>query len=174
MSLVISIIEASYPKKFFFLLQPMVDEDALSHPLDDEVLDIMFIFPSSSTHRVIHTVIGEDFFSTNSRHVLYPSNLVSIFLSNAMDLLQSTSRLEIIAFKVVRPVFWAQNKLKQAMQSYDLWARNALVGGLFSRTMLMQKHEVLVTFKALQKSCEKHNSQLLTKTLQVMEKALGF
>ena len=38
----------------------------------------------------------------------------------------------------------------------------------------MQKHEVLVTFEALQKSCEKHNSWVLTKTLHVMEKAPGF
>ena len=38
----------------------------------------------------------------------------------------------------------------------------------------MQKHEVLVTFKALKKACEKHNSWFLTKTLQIMEKAPGF
>ena len=38
----------------------------------------------------------------------------------------------------------------------------------------MQKHEVLLTFGALRKSCEKHNSRLLTKTLQVTTKALGF
>ena len=125
------------PKNYRIFLQLVVDEEALSHPLDDEVLDIMFILLSSSTRRAIHHVIGEDFYSKTSRHVLYPSDLVSIFLSNAMDLLQSTSRLEIIAYKVVKLEFWAQNKLKQAMQSYDLWSRNALVGRLFSRTMLM-------------------------------------
>ena len=38
----------------------------------------------------------------------------------------------------------------------------------------MQKHEVLVTFEALQKSYEKHNSRLLTKTFQVTTKSLGF
>ena len=38
----------------------------------------------------------------------------------------------------------------------------------------MQKHEVLVTFKALQKSCEKHNSQILPKTLQVIAQAMEF
>ena len=81
------------PKNYKKFLQLVVDKDALSHPLDDEVLDIMFFLLSSSTCRVICTIIGEDFFSATSRHVLYPSNLVFIFLSNAIDLLQSTLRL---------------------------------------------------------------------------------
>ena len=78
------------PKNYRIMLQPVVEEGALSHPLDDEVLDIMFILLSSSTRRAIHNAIGEDFFFATSRHVLYPSNLVFIFLSNAIDLLQST------------------------------------------------------------------------------------
>jgi len=93
------------PKTFKIKLQPVLDEDALSHPLDDVVLDTMFIMHSYNIRHVIQTIIREDFFSVSSRNVLIPSNSVSIFLSNAMELLQSTSRLEIIAIKVVWPKY---------------------------------------------------------------------
>ena len=90
------------PKNFKIKLQPVLDEDALSHPLNDAVLDTMFIMHSYNICRVIQTIIGEDLFSISSRTMLIPSNLVSIFLSNAMELIQSTLRLEIIAIKVVQ------------------------------------------------------------------------
>ena len=38
----------------------------------------------------------------------------------------------------------------------------------------MQKNEAMVTFEALQKSCEKHNPRFLTKTFQVTTQVLGY
>ena len=48
-----------------------------------------------------------------------------------MDLLQSPLRLEIIAINFIPLEYQANNKLKYAMQNYDLWSGNALVGGIF-------------------------------------------
>ena len=128
------------PKNFRIKIHTTLDEDTLHHPLEDVILDNFFIVHSHNTRRAIQTIIGEDLFPTFARNVLFPSTLVSIFFSNAMDLLQSPSRLEIIAIKVIRPKYWADNKLKCAMQNYDLWSGNALVGGIFTRTMLMKNH----------------------------------
>ncbi len=72
-----------------------------------------------------------------------------------MDLLQSVPLLEIMAAKVIHFEFWGEHKLQVAMQHYDLWAGNALVGGLFTWTQLMEKHDFLATYEALQKSFQK-------------------
>lgn len=62
---------------------------------------------------------------------IYPSQFVSIFLSNVFDLLKSLSMLELIASKVVKDVFLHGNKLLVVVQKYDLWEGNAHIGGIF-------------------------------------------
>lgn len=89
------------------------------------------------------------------KHFLYPSNLVSIFLSNALDIMQSPQLLQSLDTKVPRHYFLANNKPIVSMQHYDLWVGQALVGRLFSPSQLMQKHEALVTYEVLQRAIKK-------------------
>ena len=51
---------------------------------------------------------------------------------------------------------------------------NALVGGIFSRTMLMKNGEAMMTIEVMQKIFENQNPQLLTKTLEFEAHALGY
>ena len=65
--------------------------------------------------------------------------------------------LHALAQKAILPHFLADNKLILAMQNYDLWNGMVLVGGLFSHTQLLQKHEFYVFFEALKKSIDTCN-----------------
>ena len=107
-------------------------------------------------------------------HFLYPSNVVSIFFSNAMDLLHLVPLLEDLARKVVIPHFWNDNKLKLALQKYDLWSGHALVGGIFQKSQLIRKHELLVMYDSLQKLFASQNSRIMRSTLQTTTRALGY
>ena len=71
-----------------------------------------------------------------------------------MDLLQSLEMLQILARKVILPHFLLDNRLILAMQKYDLWNGMALVGGLFSHSQLLQKHEFYVVFEAMKTSID--------------------
>ena len=75
--------------------------------------------------------------------------------------------------KVIHKQYWNENKLKRAMQHYDFWAGHALVGGLFLRSQLLEKHDFITTYQALQKSFEKQSPRIMS-ILQVSVKALGF
>ena len=71
-----------------------------------------------------------------------------------MDLLQSPEIRQVLARKVILPHFLVDNKLTQAMQKYDLWNGMALVGGLFSHSQILQKHEFYVVFEAMKRSID--------------------
>ena len=71
-----------------------------------------------------------------------------------MDLLQSLEMLQILARKVIFPHLLLDNRLILAMQKYDLWNGMALVGGLFSHSQLLQKHEFYVVFEAMKTSID--------------------
>ena len=60
------------------------------------------------------------------------------------------------------------------MQNHDLWNGMALVGGLFSHTQLLQKHEFFVVFEALKKSIDSHSFIYLKHALQSAPQFMGF
>ena len=96
----------------------------------------MFLIYSVIARKAIRHIIGGEFFCSSTLTFRYPSQLISIFLSNAMDLMQFPDLLHTLAHKVIHPQYMADNKLILAMQKYDLWNGVALVGGLFSHFQL--------------------------------------
>ena len=82
----------------------------------DEVMDQMFIVHSPMVRRAIWHIIGDEFFCPMAPLFFYPSHLISIFLSNVMDIIQSLVMLHALAQKVIHPHFLDDNKLVMAMQ----------------------------------------------------------
>ena len=75
----------------------------------------MFIMHSHMVRTAIQNIIGEELLCPSALVFLYPSRVISIFLSNAMDLLQSPDMLRVLAHKVILPHFLVDNKLDLAM-----------------------------------------------------------
>ena len=75
------------PKNFCICRSPSLKEGVLPSDLSNAVLNIMFIVHSPTIMRSIHDVIGEELLSSTMPLFLYPSHIVSIFLSIAMDLM---------------------------------------------------------------------------------------
>ena len=82
------------PKKNRIWLQSALDEVVLPRHIMDEVLNQMFIMNSHSVSSAIRCIIGEELLCPSALVFLYPSQVISIFLSNAMDLLQSPELLQ--------------------------------------------------------------------------------
>ena len=120
----------------------------------DEVMDQMFLIYSVTAWKAIQHIIGGEFFCSSALTFLYPSQLISIFFSNAMDLMQSPDLLHALAHKVIHPHYLADNKLILAMQKYDLWNGAALLGGLFSHFQLQQIHDFIYIFEAIKKAID--------------------
>ena len=116
------------PKNFQIWIQPALDEDVLPKPITDEVICQMFIINSNLVCSSIRCIIGEELLCPSALVFFYPSQFISIFLSNVMDLIQSPELLQVLAHKVILPLFLLDFKLEQAMQKYDLWNGMALVG----------------------------------------------
>ena len=119
------------PKNFRIWIPLRLDEGVFPADVSDVVLDLMFIVHSPNVWRAIQHVIGEELLVSIVLHFLYPSNFISIFLSNTMDLMKSPLLLQLLAQKVIQDHFIANNKLSITMQHYDLWSSMALVEGLF-------------------------------------------
>ena len=130
------------------------DEVVLLRHITDEVMNQIFITHSHSVRIVIRHINGEELLCPSALVFIYPSQVISIFLSNAMDLLQSPDMLQVLASKVIFPHFLMDNKLDMAMKKYDLWNGMALVGGLFSHFQLLQKHEYYVVLEAMKKAID--------------------
>ena len=80
--------------------------------------------------------------------------------------MQSPVLLQSLAQKVIWGTFIANKKLSIAMPHYDLWHGMALVGGLFSHSQLLVKHECFSLFEAIKKSIDNHISIHMKNTLQ--------
>lgn len=78
-------------------------------PLIDHIsydqLGQVFLTHSYQVRKSIKHLIGEEILFPQARRLIFPSHLVSIFLLNSLDMLQSLSLLEIIASKVVKEIF---------------------------------------------------------------------
>ena len=89
----------------------------LPRDIIDVVIDQMFIVHSPTVRREIRHIIGEELLCPLAPLFFYPSQLISLFLSNVMDLMQSLEMLHALARKVIHPHFLASNKLILAMQN---------------------------------------------------------
>ena len=145
---------AIMPKNYRICLPSILEEKVLPTTITDEVMDQMFLIYSTTARRSILHIIGGEFFCSSALMFLYPSQLISIFLSNAMDLMQSPELLHTLAHKVIHPQYLADQKLILAMQKYDLWNGAALVGGLFSHFQLQQIHQFFDIFEAIKKAID--------------------
>ena len=99
------------PKRNCIWLPPVVEEVVLPSHVTNEVMNQMFIMHSPMVQTVIRHIIGEELFYPFALVFLYPSKVISIFLSNAMDLLQSPDMLQALAQKVILPYFLVDKKL---------------------------------------------------------------
>ena len=104
------------PKKFRIWLPPTLEEVVLPKDIMDAVIDQMFIVHLPTVRRAIQHIIGDDLLCPLAPLFFYPSQLISIFLSNAMNLMQSQEMLHALGQKVIHPHFLAGNKLILAMQ----------------------------------------------------------
>lgn len=99
--------------------------------------------------------------------------MVSIFLSNTLELLQSAELLFLITNKVIQPQFIEDSKLILAIHKYDLWWGYAFMGGLFPFYLLLKKHEYMMIYDCIKRALERHNYMIFRTTLHVVAKALG-
>ena len=153
------------PKNFRIWIQSALDEAVLPKPITDEVIHQMFIINSNLVCSSIRCIIGEELLCPSALVFFYPSQLISIFLSNVMDLIQSPELLQVLARKVILPHFLLDFKLEQAMQKYDLWNGMALVGGLFSHFQILQKHEYYNALEAMKQTIDSCNISDLRQAL---------
>ena len=80
---------------------------------------------------------------------------------------------KILARKVILPHFLVDNKLTLALHMYDLRNGMALVGGLFSHSQLLQKHEFYGVFEAMKKSIDTCNFIYLKHALPSDPRLMG-
>ena len=153
------------PKKIWIWLQPTLDEAVLPKNIMDEVLSQMFIINSSLVCSGIQCIIGEELLFPSTLVFFYPSQVISIFLSNVMDLIQSPKLLQGLARKVILPHFLLDFKLEKAMQKYDLWNGMALVGGLILHFQILQKYEYYNALEAMKKTIDNCNISVLKQAL---------
>lgn len=108
-------------------------EHPYSGHITDEILGQFFNVQSNHTRRSVKRIIGEEILFPQAGRLIFPYQLVSIFLSNTLDLLQSLELLEIITERVACDVYLPSNKLISIVQKYDMWEGEVEIGGLFQR-----------------------------------------
>lgn len=118
-------------------------------------------------------MIGEEIMFPQARQAIFPSQLISIFLSNAFDLLQSLSMLELITAKVVKHEFQPSNKLLLATQRYDLWEGNAHIGGIFLRYFLLSRHDFMSLYDNIKHTLEMHKFSYIQNALDIHRREIG-
>lgn len=84
--------------------------------------------------------------SPQAKMILYPHQLFSSFLSNALDLLQSIPLLDLVFFKSVRQDVLPLASLHEALEKYNLWQGSALLGGLFPCHFIQSSNSYMVLY----------------------------
>ncbi|GLJ09967.1 hypothetical protein SUGI_0119270 [Cryptomeria japonica] len=102
------------------------------------------------TKKAIHCIVGVQIIDAFPR-LLYPTHVASMFLSNAMDLLQSYGLVVQLA-DYVHASFYSGHALNTAIQGYDLHSGKGLVGGLFMHKGLLKNSGFLCVYLVLKRS----------------------
>lgn len=82
-------------------------------------------------YRWLKCIIGMKFLHPKSRRLLYPSNSLSIFISNLLDMLQCLDSVIVIAEKMVNDIFLQNDALVEWAQKYVFGMGEGYVGGIF-------------------------------------------
>ncbi|GLJ12406.1 hypothetical protein SUGI_0190180 [Cryptomeria japonica] len=148
-------------------------ERPFSDKILDEQLAQVFNVHCYQYKKSIKRIIGDEILFPQARRVFFPSQLVSIYLSNALDLLQSLSSLELIARKVVKNELLSDNKLLLAVQNYDLWKGQAYIGGLFPWHFLLNGCVYVSVYDNIKHSLEMQSFSYIQRALQRHGRVLG-
>lgn len=70
--------------------------------INDRDLDQLFLLHNLELRRAIKDFIGEEMLSPQAKRIMYSHQILSSFLSNALDLLQSIPLMDLVFFKLVR------------------------------------------------------------------------
>ncbi|GLJ28026.1 hypothetical protein SUGI_0550330 [Cryptomeria japonica] len=114
-------------------IDPRVGELPFDEPLDDGELGRVFRVSCPQRLDAVKTIIGEEILKPHAFKLLFPSQLLSVFLSNCMDGLQSYNMLKIIVDDAILPGFIKQGELLQCVQNYNLGNDSAFILGIFPR-----------------------------------------
>lgn len=114
--------------------------------INDTNLDQLFLLHNPQLRRVVKDFIDEEMLSPQAKRILYPYQLLSSFLSNALDLLQSIPLLELVFFKLVRQDVLSLASFHEALAKYNLWQGLALLGGLFPCYFIQYSHAYKVLY----------------------------
>lgn len=131
-------VHMEYQPRNYRISLPINDwELPLSDQISDENPSQMFKTHCVQFRKRIKRIIGDEILYPNARGVIFPSQVISTFLSNSIDLFQSFHSLQIIAEKVIKEVFIQENRLLSLVQAYDLWQGQGRIGALFPRYFLL-------------------------------------
>lgn len=148
-------------------------EQPFSEHITNEHIGLVFLSHSYQVWKSIKRIISEHILFPQSRRIIFSSQLVSIFLSNALYLLQSMPLLEIIFAKVVRYVFLLDNKILLVVQRYDLWDGATYIGGIFPRQFLLNRHVFLSIYNNIKYSMEMQNFSFIQRVLDRHYRDIG-
>lgn len=134
--------------------------------IEKDELQKFFKVNYKSVLNCIKVIIGEDVFHTELQMIIFPTNLLSIFLSNILDLVQNFNVLKNIANKFVISLYLENDALLQSVQQYDFTKGDGLVGGLFPRHLIHFKKRYAEIFQGMLLSTMHDTSciKLLTST----------
>lgn len=155
-----------YPRNYRVFLELKDWELPFLGCIKDDMLAVIFFCDRPHIRRGIKRTIGHEILFPPGKRLIYPSQILSIFLSNALDLLQSPFHLELIVSRFVRPGFLQGGRLVKACQKYDLWSGAALIGSLFHHHALLSNHGVYNVFESIKKALERQSFRPVKATLQ--------
>ncbi|GLJ07649.1 hypothetical protein SUGI_0071710 [Cryptomeria japonica] len=122
-----------FVKKFRVPIKPRRGELPFAEPFDDGEIRRVFKVSCPDQLDAIKTVIGEGILSPRAPKLIFPSQLLSIFLSNCLDALQSYDVMKIIVDDSVQPGFLRQDELLKCVEKYNLVIGNGYILGLIPR-----------------------------------------
>lgn len=134
--------------------------------IDDEDLDQLFHLQNPQIRRAVKDFIGEEILSLQAKIILFPYQILSSFLSNALDLLQSIPLLEIVFFKLVRQNVLEPATFHEALANYNLWQGSALLGGLFLQHCIQSSHAYMVLYDRIKHALERQHFRHVKNGLQ--------
>lgn len=105
--------------------------------ISDSMLDGMFQFHCANYRRFVRRLVGESILSPCSNKIVFPSQTVSVFCSNFLDLSLSWTLLLHVANAFICPKFMENKSLLSAIHGYSLWNSDAYIGDIFPRQLLV-------------------------------------
>lgn len=121
----------------------------------------------------IQTILGQEILCPSSPRLLFPTQVLSIFLLNVMDLVQSFVFLSIVVQESVSPNYLNEDELLQAIQGYKLEKGKAFIGGIFPKYYLRKKLAYKEVYGAIKKGLRDDDPCSLYRILNTHAQELG-